>query len=141
MKRSGRFLTRHLWLVTLGAIVAAALSFPGPALSGPEGTLKWAFATGGKVGSSPAIGANGTIYVGSDDNNVYAINPDGSKKWEFLTGGWVRSSPALDAAGIIYIGSEDYKVYAISPQGRRCGNFLPVQECSPPLHWAVAPFM
>ena len=49
MKRSGRFLARHLWLVALGAIVAGALIFSGPALAGPEGTQKWAFATGGGV--------------------------------------------------------------------------------------------
>ena len=36
--------------------------------------------------SSPAIGRDGTIYVGSLDNSLYAINPDGSQKWEFETG-------------------------------------------------------
>ena len=40
---------------------------------------KWAFKTGKGVRSSPAIGSDGTIYVGSDDDNLYAINPDGSK--------------------------------------------------------------
>ena len=34
MKRSGRFLARHLWLVALGALVAGALIFSGPALAG-----------------------------------------------------------------------------------------------------------
>ena len=27
---------------------------------------------------------DGTIYVGSRDNKVYALNPDGTKKWEFV---------------------------------------------------------
>ena len=46
---------------------------------------KWAFNTGGAVESSPAIGSDGTIYVGSSDawpqtdGRIYAINPDGSK--------------------------------------------------------------
>jgi hypothetical protein len=35
MKRSGRFLARHLWLVALGAMVAAALISSGLALAGP----------------------------------------------------------------------------------------------------------
>ena len=26
--------------------------------------------------SSPAIGADGTIYVGSNDDNLYALNPE-----------------------------------------------------------------
>jgi outer membrane protein assembly factor BamB len=29
--------------------------------------------TGGDVKSSPAIGPDGTLYVGSDDDHVYAI--------------------------------------------------------------------
>ena len=32
----------------------------------PDGTEMWSFDTGGKVRSSPAIGADGNIYVGSD---------------------------------------------------------------------------
>ena len=36
----------------------------------------------GALADPPAIGSDGTIYVGSWDNNLYAINPDGgSKKW------------------------------------------------------------
>ncbi|HDD60686.1 MAG TPA: hypothetical protein ENF69_07090, partial [Euryarchaeota archaeon] len=34
----------------------------------PNGTLKWKFKTGDKIWSSPAIGGDGTIYVGSVDN-------------------------------------------------------------------------
>jgi outer membrane protein assembly factor BamB len=29
---------------------------------------------------SPAIGADGTVYVGSSNGKIYAVNPDGSKK-------------------------------------------------------------
>jgi outer membrane protein assembly factor BamB len=35
--------------------------------------VNWAIATGGSSNSSPAIGADGTVYVGSDDGKVYAI--------------------------------------------------------------------
>ena len=56
------------------------------------GVLKWKYETGGNVYSSPAIGADGTIYVGSDDNYLYAINPDGSLRWRFETGA-IRLSP------------------------------------------------
>ena len=37
------------------------------------GTKKWEFVTGGQVHSSPAIGSDGTVYVGSNDGRVYAI--------------------------------------------------------------------
>ena len=67
--------------------------------------------------SSPAIGTEGTLYVGSKDKKVYAINPDGSLKWSFLTGDDVDSSPAIGTEGTIYVGSYDEKVYAINPDG------------------------
>ena len=34
----------------------------------------WEFETGGYALSSPAIGSDGTVYVGSHDNKLYAIN-------------------------------------------------------------------
>ena len=36
----------------------------------------WEFETGGDVLSSPAIGSDGTVYVGSIDNKLYAIKTD-----------------------------------------------------------------
>ena len=41
--------------------------------SGARGVLKWKYTTGKDVDSSPAIGSDGTVYVGSDDHNLYAI--------------------------------------------------------------------
>ena len=44
----------------------------------------WEFKTGGDVWSSPAIGSDGTVYIGSWDNKLYAINgKTGVKLWEF----------------------------------------------------------
>ena len=36
--------------------------------------------------SSPAIGADGTIYVGSDDDHLYAIYPNGTRNGRFPPG-------------------------------------------------------
>jgi outer membrane protein assembly factor BamB len=61
--------------------------------------------------SSPAV-ANGVVYVGSEDNNVYALNAKtGAKLWSYSTGSFVESSPAV-ANGVVYVGSDDGKVYA-----------------------------
>ena len=55
-------------------------------------TVLWEFETGGIVRSSPAIGSDGTVYVGSDDKKLYAINGrSGVKLWEFETRGGVNS--------------------------------------------------
>ena len=40
------------------------------------GAKLWEFETGDQVSSSPSIGSDGTVYVGSYDNNLYAIKTD-----------------------------------------------------------------
>ena len=45
----------------------------------PDGTEKWVFTAGGDVESSPAIGSDGTVYVGSMDGKLYAIYGDSGK--------------------------------------------------------------
>ena len=81
------------------------------------GTLKWSYTTGNSVYSSPAIGADGTIYVESVDYKLYAINQNGTLKWSYTTGNSIHSSPAIGADGTIYIGSWDNNLYAINPNG------------------------
>ena len=74
--------------------------------------VKWAFKTGGWILSSPAI-ADGTVYIGSDDKNLYAVDAaTGKEKWKFATGGIVRSSPAV-VEGAVYFGSYDGAFYAL----------------------------
>jgi PKD repeat protein len=86
--------------------------------TGPQtAALLWNYTTGDGVYSSPVIGADGTVYVGSWDNNVYAINPNGTLKWSFPTGKAVWGTPALDSNGTIYVGSKDKNFYAINPDG------------------------
>ena len=78
------------------------------------GTVLWEFETRFRVTSSSALGADGTVYVGSVGNKIYALDgKTGTKKWEFKTGSWVHFSPAVSAEGILYVGSTDNKVYAI----------------------------
>ena len=86
-------------------------------ISSGEVALKWKYTTGGGVYSSPAIGSDGTIYVGSSDGDLYAINPDGTLKWKYETGYMVCSSPAIGSDGTIYVGSGDGNLYAIYGSG------------------------
>lgn len=50
---------------------AAAATAAAPA---PSPRLQWAVQTGGEVYSSPCIGADGTVFVGSYDGSVWAIS-------------------------------------------------------------------
>jgi PGF-pre-PGF domain-containing protein len=86
---------------------------PVAGITGTSVSQLWNFTTGSFVLSSPAV-INGTVYVGSEDDNVYALNADtGAPLWTFTTGGWVLSSPAV-INGTVYVGSEDDKVYALN---------------------------
>ena len=77
------------------------------------GDLVFKFQTGGPVFSSPAVGWDGTIYVGSEDNNLYTVNTDGSLGWQITTNGPVKSSPAINWDGRVYFGSYDNNVYCL----------------------------
>ncbi len=67
--------------------------------------MRWSFETDSDVLSSPAVGEDGTIYVGSNDGYLYAINPNGTEEWSVhLDGGDVESSPAIGEDGTIYVG-------------------------------------
>ncbi len=86
------------------------------------GNLKWTYpdiasATGDAFNSSPAIGPDGSIYIGDKDGKVHGINANGTTKWAPFTvvgGPSFNSSPAINAAGdLIYIGCENETLYAI----------------------------
>ncbi len=78
------------------------------------GGKQWEFAAGGAISGCPAVDDAGTVYFGSADKKVYAVNGlTGEKKWEFETGGAIHGTPALSISGLIYIGSDDGKMYAL----------------------------
>ena len=103
---------------------------------GQEGGVVWKFAFGQRSGiptrsgrpgggangqgssTSAAVGPDGTVYVGANNSNFYAIKPDGSLKWKFeaepeLAGIW--SSPALGADGkVVFFGANKGGVYAVN---------------------------
>ncbi len=64
----------------------------------------WSFPTAEGIFSSPAV-VNGVVYVGSYDDNLYALDAStGEKLWSFNTGDWVYASPAV-VNGVVYVGS------------------------------------
>ncbi|MCP4118391.1 MAG: PQQ-binding-like beta-propeller repeat protein [Desulfobacteraceae bacterium] len=86
------------------------------------GVANWKFTAGDSLGcieSTPALSPDGaTVYVGSEDQHLYAVNTeDGTEVWRFPTSGPVNSSPAVDSSGNIFFGSEDGTVYCVTPGG------------------------
>lgn len=81
--------------------------------------LKWSYDTFGPISGSAALSADGTtIYFGSEDHNVYALDTSNrSVRWIKPTGREILASPVVGPDGAIYIGSLDGKFYAFNPDG------------------------
>jgi outer membrane protein assembly factor BamB len=88
-----------------------------------SGKQRWKFPARDHIYASPAIGPDGTIYVGSADGTMYALNPDGSLKWQFDTLDPIRSSASIDGDGNIYFGAGDGRLYCLRDDGTRLWSF------------------
>lgn len=84
-----------------------------------DGSQKWKFPVSGL---SLTVGSDGTIYVGSTDKKLYAIDPEGSLK-ETADMKLVISSPAIGADNTFYV-SSGRELYAINPDGSQKWRFL-----------------
>jgi outer membrane protein assembly factor BamB len=74
--------------------------------------VKWKFHADGALVSSAAV-ANDTVYIGSNDHHLYAIDVEsGAVRWKFDAAGRVTSSPAV-SGGVVYFGSYDGNFYAV----------------------------
>jgi outer membrane protein assembly factor BamB len=98
-----------------------------------EGTLRWSFATGDIIFSSPARLGPATspfLVVGSDDDHLYALGvATGKAEWNFQVGSCpvhvgfgpaasrcdVDAGPTIGPDGTIYTGGDG--IYAIRPDG------------------------
>jgi len=123
--------------VALQTVFATSLDGDVYALDAGDGTLKWKFTTGGERRftapgihgstprsermpdpfdvflSSPTV-VDQTVYIGSGDHHVYALDAkNGTTRWTFETGDVVHASPAV-VAGVLYIGSWDRNLYALN---------------------------
>ena len=68
--------------------------------------ILWTFQTYGAVQSSPAIAADGSLFIGSDDKHIYSLrSDDGTLLWAAKGGGEFDSSPAIGLGGVLFVGS------------------------------------
>ncbi|MBV9170377.1 MAG: PQQ-like beta-propeller repeat protein [Chloroflexi bacterium] len=112
-----------------------------PAGSGTQGSVKWTFNSSEHLGptplvtapvtappnrgqdgvgsaASPTIGPDGTIYVGANNSNFYAIDPSGQQKWLYeaereLAGIWTTAALSGDAS-TVYFGANKGGIYALN---------------------------
>ncbi len=95
--------------------------------------LHWTYLTGG-IYNSPAIGSDGTVYFGSQDNRLYAVNSSGGHRWTYHTGGGIYNSPAIGSDGTVYVGSLDNRFYAVNSAGMLRWSYStgPISSASSP---------
>lgn len=93
------------------------------------GAFVWSYATGDVVMSSPSLGTDGRVYVGSRDNRFYALTTTGTLAWSYATGKPIESSPAIGSGGGIYFGSDDNRLYALGPAGALSWSYVTDLPC------------
>jgi outer membrane protein assembly factor BamB len=112
-----------------------------PSGSSSQGSIKWSFNFGQHLGPTPlvstpvtnagnrgqdaigsaasaTIGPDGTIYVGANNSNFYAIDPNGQQKWLYeaereLAGIWTTAALSADN-GTLYFGANKGGLYALN---------------------------
>ena len=103
----------------------------------PDGTEKWKrdldlypnpVYPKGDNGYSPAIGADGTIYIQGATSALYAYDPQGNRLWKYVdfnsypVGFEVgQRTPAIGLDGTLYVSADD--LYAVYPNGTRKWRF------------------
>jgi outer membrane protein assembly factor BamB/predicted Ser/Thr protein kinase len=74
--------------------------------------VHWTFQTEEEVRSTPTV-TRDTVYIGSYDNNLYAVDRTAGKmRWKYSTEGGVCAAPAVWLHLVIF-GSEDFNVYGV----------------------------
>ncbi|MGI9145764.1 MAG: PQQ-binding-like beta-propeller repeat protein [Chloroflexota bacterium] len=112
-----------------------------PSGTGDQGRIKWSFDFAEHLGptelvsapvtappnrgqdgigsaASATIGPDGTIYVGANNSNVYAVDPGGEQKWLYeaereLAGIWTTGALSPDSS-TLYIAANKGGVYALN---------------------------
>lgn len=83
----------------------------------------WIARTDDSITSSAAVGADGTVYVGSNDSGFYAFDPvSGQVKWRYaITPVTIidTGSAAVAEDGTIYFGAANGSLYALKDEGTR----------------------
>ena len=99
----------------LGRIAATSVALPKK-----EEEIKpvWTFQCEDEIRGGAAI-EGGLLYLGSYDNNLYAISvTDGKFNWKFPTEGAVVGKPTFGDGNVIF-GSKDKRLYAVNSRNGR----------------------
>jgi outer membrane protein assembly factor BamB len=129
--------------VYVGALTGSLYAVSPPTGSANQGSIKWNFDFGEHLGSMPlvttpvtagsnrgqdgigtgasaSVGPDGTIYIGANNSNFYAIAANGQQKWMYeaereLAGIWTTAALSSDGS-TLYFGANKGGIYALNTQ-------------------------
>jgi len=101
-----------------GNIYIPASDIPALLCRNTNGNRRWEFIpeSEGELSIGATIAEDGTIYIGTEEGNLYALTPTGQKKWQATFRSGITALPALGADGTIFIQTENDSVFAINPE-------------------------
>jgi len=95
-----------------------------------DGTLKWRYRTAGGFHNwaqiCPAVGADGTVYFGTEEDSflgagedgyLYAVAPDGVLRWRYAVEFGVVTSAAIAGDGTVCFVDDHGRIHALNPDG------------------------
>ena len=130
--RHSSFVIRNLLILFLGLFASASTAnqpadwpmFRGTtSLTGVSASvlpkplkLRWSFQAKDSIESSAAI-VSGTVYVGSMDASLYAVNlASGKLTWRYATSGPIQESSPCVHNGLVYIGDLNGVLHAVDAE-------------------------
>lgn len=105
-------------IVALPVLTACLLSFSHICPAQETRSFSKELSLGSGIYSSVAIDASGSLYVGTEGNQLFALNPDLSTKWSFSATDWIDASPIIGHNAEIYTVSYDGHIYCLEPSGK-----------------------
>lgn len=86
--------------------------------AGTRARIAWRFAIAHDIEVSPAVAADGTIVLGTNDAFQYGLSPAGKVRWRVRRDAWSYSSAATDSAGRAAFGDHRGNVTTVDASGR-----------------------
>ncbi len=81
--------------------------------------VAWRFPVAALVEVSPAVAADGTVVLGTNDRYQYGIAADGRERWRVRRDVWTYSSPLATPDGLVRYGDHRGRVFTVDAASGR----------------------